>query len=141
MSENDRPAADEQEKYEFDVKTWGKAFADELQRRLKVLDPATERPVSDPSETLALIAEHRLTPLWTGSEWMVVQVTEMYYPREGDIRLRFDHHAGGATIGDAVRACVQRIREQAPVIMCACLGCPHERNCRCLCTICQRGEC
>lgn len=54
------------------------------------------RPVSDPSETLALIEEYRLTlePVALGG-WHA-KATE---------------YAGewGPTIGDAVRACVQRI--------------------------------
>lgn len=62
------------------------------------------------SETLALIAEHRLTPLNLGDKWFVMRVTESYYPREGDIRLRFEQCAEGPTIGEAVRACVARIR-------------------------------
>jgi hypothetical protein len=61
-------------------------------------------PVADPYETLALIAEHRLTvephpePGYVGMD--------CWRARVGD-RLP----AIGATIGDAVRACVARIKE------------------------------
>jgi hypothetical protein len=69
----------------------------------------TAVPLSDPTETLALIAEHELhvRPTYHGQRkptgWMAT---------------RYDSHviaaeAKGATIGDAVRACVARIREDS----------------------------
>jgi hypothetical protein len=59
-----------------------------------------ERPVADPFETLALIAERRLrlTPLAARDGW-TCDVPGGTYSAEGP------------TIGDAVRACVARIRE------------------------------
>ncbi len=82
------------------------------------------RPVSDPSETprdvyhsdvmayqaletLALIAEHRLTLVPVGPSWLATadKVTTLGQK----IGLRHSE-ATGPTIGDAVRACVERIR-------------------------------
>jgi hypothetical protein len=62
------------------------------------------RPVSDPSETLALMAEHRLylAPSMDGG-WLANGV-----PNFGQQPQRFH----GPTIGDAVRACVARIKER-----------------------------
>lgn len=60
------------------------------------------RPVSDPSETLALIAEYRLTVAPHNGGWWVT-------PPDDPKLLVDDRSEFGATIGDAVRACVERI--------------------------------
>jgi hypothetical protein len=62
------------------------------------------RPVADPSETLALIAEHRLTLAPHNGGWWVT-------PPDDAALLVDDRAEYGATIGDAVRACVARIKE------------------------------
>lgn len=62
---------------------------------------APARPLADPTETLALIAEHQLTvmPHEKDGWWLSGQ--------------RFGpHSADGPTIADAVRAAVSRIRGQ-----------------------------
>jgi hypothetical protein len=63
-------------------------------------DRAAARPVADPSVTLALIAEHRLSLEPYGRRWRC-------FSDEGPTM------AAGDTIGDAVRACVARIKEEA----------------------------
>jgi hypothetical protein len=60
----------------------------------------TPRPVSDPSETLALISEHRLTVRPRGPREQGWLADETYGA----------NNAVGSTIGEAVRACVERIR-------------------------------
>jgi hypothetical protein len=78
--------------------------------------------VSDPSETLALIAEHRLSlehgPEGTG--WRAMKIAEPDFTMLGCSCGRFyagqrdedevSHWADGPTIGHAVRACVARIK-------------------------------
>jgi hypothetical protein len=61
-------------------------------------------PVSDPSETLELITEHRLhvRPEEDGNGWAA-------YGRQGPREA-----AVGPTICDAVRECVRRIKSAAP---------------------------
>lgn len=59
-----------------------------------------DAPLSDPSETLALIAEHRLNLEARGDgTWAASR------QHSGTVL------AYGPTIGDAVRACVARIKE------------------------------
>ncbi len=75
---------------------------------------ALRGPVSDPSETLALIAEHRLTLVpQTGGLWLALPAGTATVRDSFTIeRDEWDACAGGgSTIGDAVRECVQRIRE------------------------------
>ncbi len=67
-------------------------------------------PVSDPSETLALIAEHRLAYWPWGNGWVATNAYEMHSPREGEVSFRYDHCGEGPTIDDAVRACVARAK-------------------------------
>lgn len=59
-------------------------------------------PVSDPSETLALIAEHKPTLRW-------IEVAERWHAVAGYGSSQAEGF--GSTIGDAVRACVARIKE------------------------------
>ncbi len=66
--------------------------------------------VSDPSETLALIAEHRLAYWPWGNGWVATNAYEMHSPREGEVSFRYDHCGEGPTIDDAVRACVARAK-------------------------------
>jgi hypothetical protein len=70
------------------------------------------RTCADPSETLALIAEHNLALIRLGSGWVAMSAPEAWSPRLGEVwLLQGGAEATGPTIGDAVRACVQRIRE------------------------------
>jgi hypothetical protein len=84
---------------------------------------ARQVPVADPSETLALIAEHRLSlehgPDGTG--WRAMKIAEPDFTMLGCSCGRFyvgerrdedevSHWADGPTIGDAVRTCVAKIR-------------------------------
>jgi hypothetical protein len=70
------------------------------------------------SETLALIAEHRLTVIPFGSDWAAADtrngaLATFAGASGGTIEmLHYDHLGEGPTIGDAVRACVQRIKER-----------------------------
>jgi hypothetical protein len=57
------------------------------------------RPLADPTETLALIAEYRLRLYPYDGGWVADTPASVY-------------SAEGPTIGDAVRACVSRIRGQ-----------------------------
>ncbi len=97
-------------------------FRRDAEAVVDVLD--VSRPVADPSETprdvyhsdvmayqaletLALIAEHRLTLAPVGPAWLATadKVTTIGQ------RIGLRHsEASGPTIGDAVRACVERIR-------------------------------
>jgi hypothetical protein len=65
------------------------------------LEHPQARPVSDPSETLALMAKHKLR--------VVPEMFGQWFAAE---EYGGDAHGRGPTIGDAVRACVERIKAQ-----------------------------
>jgi hypothetical protein len=67
--------------------------------------PLTARPLADPTETLALIAEYRLTVMpddIAGHGWQAVAPSD---------RPPY-HFASGPSIADAVTECVSKIRGQ-----------------------------
>jgi hypothetical protein len=73
-------------------------------------------PADQALETLALIAEHRLTVIPFGSDWAAADtrngaLATFAGASGGTIEmLHYDHLGEGPTIGDAVRACVARIK-------------------------------
>jgi hypothetical protein len=73
----------------------------------------TDRPVSDPSETLELMTEYKLSPIPFGSGWVAIDGQngrDLAFGDGGTVMLEYTAIGQGATIGDAVRACVARIK-------------------------------
>jgi hypothetical protein len=79
----------------------------------------TDRPVADPTGTLALIAEFRLTlrplPVYESRGQVFLATRPEHAGRDGWEAYRLDgcDTGMGLTIADAVRACVARIKAQA----------------------------